>query len=281
VHTPELIVEDARDSLAAAKWAAAPLRWEDIDASERRAAARVRASYLAGRRPEPGPVQEGVLGHLRREPAEGWVGLYRATHPVTGDHFVTRFELEAADLGYRVDGILGYASALGASRGPGPETIHWASRAGRGRRYEDGLPPEEPPRGALPAAVDEEDAYAVGAVALLQPQSAAGLATLGVRPGGRVVHGGAARRALAIATGGAGAALSAIGFDQVLARGAQEGWDVVVDASGVEPAALVEELRGDYDEVVALEPGLADVEPYRRRRGELLRAQARSDAASM
>jgi hypothetical protein len=275
VHTPELIVKDARDHVAAAKWAAAPLRWEDIEPAKRRAAARVRAGYLAGRgRPETGPVQEGVLGHLRREPAEGWIALYRATHPVTSDHFVTRFELEAADLGYRVDGVLGYAAALGASRGPGPDTIYWGSRAGRGRRYEDGLPPDKPPRGALPAPADEEDAYAVGAGVLLQPQSAAGLATLGVRPGGRVVHGGGSRRARAIAAAGPGAALSAIGFDRVLARGADEGWDVVVDASGIGLAALVDELRGTYDEVLALEPGRADVEPYRRRRGELLRAAA-------
>jgi hypothetical protein len=272
-HTPDLIAQEGRDPVAAAKWAAAPLRWDDIEPRERREAARIRAGYLAGRhRPEAGPVQAGVLGHLRREPADGWVALYRATHPVTGDHFVTRFELEAADLGYRVDGVLGYASALGASRGPGPATIHWASRAGRGRRYEDALPSQEPLRGALPAPVEEEDAYAVGPVALLQPGSAAGLASLGVRPGARVVHGGGARRAIAIAASGADAALSAIGFDRVLADAAQDGFDVVVDASGIGLDALVQELRASYDQVRPLAPGLADVAPYRRRRGELLRA---------
>jgi hypothetical protein len=289
VSTPGLPAQDERDPLAAAKWAAAPLRWDDVEPRERRSAARVRAGYLAGRhRSEPQPVPTGVLGHLRRDPAEGWVALYRATHPVIGDHFVTRFDLEAADLGYRVDGVLGFASALGASRGAGPETIHWASRAGRGRRYEDSLPADDAPRGPLPAPVDDEDEYAVGRVALAQPASAAGLATLGLRPGERIVHeapGGAARRAIALTADGADAALSAIGFEQVLAQAADDGWDVVIDASGAGLDAVVEELRGSYDEVFALPPGsllerpgvarsFADVQPYRRRRGEMLRAAA-------
>jgi hypothetical protein len=296
VHTPSLPAADGSDPLAAAKWAAAPLRWDDVEPRERRAAARTRAAYLAGRnRPECQPAQSGVLGHLRRDPAEGWVALYRATHPVTGDHFVTRFELEAADLGYRVDGVLGYASPLGASRGAGPETIHWAARAGRGRRYEDSLPAEVAPPGAAPTPVDEEDEYAVGPVALVQPRSAAGLATLGLRPGGRVVHaapGGGARRAIAMTADGADAALSAIGFEDVLVQAADDGWDVVVDASGAGLEALVQDLRDSYDLVFALPPdsllerpgvarSFADVESYRRRRGEMLRAQASSDARDM
>jgi hypothetical protein len=293
VHTPTLAPAEGRDAVAAAKWAAAPLRWEDVEPAERRRVARVRAGYLAGRhRPPAADAQSGLLGHLRVEPADGWVALYRAAHPVTGDTFVTRYELEAADLGYHVDGILGYASALGASRDRGPETIHWASRAGRGRRYEDTLPSLDPPRGEAPAPIDEEDAYAVGPGALLQPQSAGALATLGVRPGGRVVHGGGAARAIAMTAGGAEAALAAIGFDRVLAAAAQDGWDVVVDASGIGLHDLVEELRDAYDEVFALapdalleEPGIArsfaGVEPYGRRRGELLRAQASRPARPM
>jgi hypothetical protein len=116
----------------------------------------------------------------------------------------------------------------------------------------------------------------------------AGLATLGLRPGGRIVHeaaGGAARRAIAMTADGADAALSAIGFDDVLAQAAEDGWDVVVDASGAGLDALVEELHGSYDEVFALPPdsllerpgaarSFAHVEPYRRRRGEMLRAAA-------
>jgi hypothetical protein len=301
VQTPLLPVESRRDPLAAAKWAAAPLRWDDVPAQERRLAARVRSGYLAGRhRPSsPQPASSGLLGHLRVETADGWVALYRATHPVTGDHFVTRFELEAADLGYRVDGLLGYASALGATRGRGPETIHWASRAGRGRRYEDLLPELEQPHGALPAPTDEEDEFAVGPVAPLQPRSAAGLATLGVRPGGRVVHqagGEEVGRAVAITASGADAALSAIGFEDVLARAAEAGWDVVVDASGAGLEELVDELRGSYAEVYGLAPdamlsgpdadpfadgddairSFADITPYRRRRGAMLRALASS-----
>jgi hypothetical protein len=166
-------------------------------------------------------------------------------------------------------------SALGASHDAGPATIPWASRAGRGRRYEETLPMVAAPRGALHAPVDEEDAYAVGPPALLQARSAAGLATLGVRPGGRVVHGGGARRAIAIAADGADAALYAIGFEGVLAEAARDGWDVIVDASGAGLEALAEELRARYDEVRPLPPApdpFAAIEPYGRRRGEMLRA---------
>ena len=106
----------------------------------------------------------------------------------------------------------------------------------------------------MPASVDDEDEYAVGPVALLQPGSAAGLATLGVRPGGRVVHGGGAPRAIAMVADGADAALSAIGFQAVLALAAADVWDVVVDAAGIELDALADELRTGYEEVLPLPP---------------------------
>jgi hypothetical protein len=287
VHTPAMPLVDGRDLVAAAKWAAAPLRWDDIDPPERREAARERAAFLAGRhRLSTVDAQDGILGHLRAEPADGWVALYRATHPVTGDQYVTRHAHEASDLGYRVDGVLGHVSGLGAVRGPGPEAIAWASQGGRVRRYEEPLPEQrEPPTGDLPASVDDEDAYAVGAAVLLQPRSAAALHTLGLRPGDRAGHHNGGRRAIAIAAVGADAALAAIGFDAVLAQAQSDGWDVVVDASGIALDELVAELRSDYDEVFALpaaalleEPGSARsfqaVEPYRRRRGEMLREAA-------
>ena len=287
VHTPAMPPVDGRDNLAAAKWAAAPLRWDDAEPRERREAARERAAYLAGRqRRATVDAQEGVLGHLRTEPADGWVELYRATHQVTGDQYVTRHAHEASDLGYRVDGVLGHVSALGALRGPGPEAIPWASQGGRVRRYEEPLP-EQPatPTSEPPASTADEDAYAVGAAALLQPRSAAALHTLGLRPGGRAVHEHGGRRAIAIAADGAVAALAAFGFEAVLAQAHADGWDVVVDASGIALDELVEQLRRDYDEVFALpaaalldQPGSArsfeTVEPYRRRRGELLAAAA-------
>jgi hypothetical protein len=287
VHTPAMPPVDGRDNLAAAKWAAAPLRWDDAEPRERREAARTRAAYLAGRhRLATVDAQVGVLGHLRAEPADGWVAVYRATHPVIGDQYVTRHAHEASDLGYRVDGVLGHASALGAVRGPGPVAIPWASQGGRVRRYEEPLP-ERPtlPACEPPVTVDNEDAFAVGAVALLQPRSAAGLHALGVRPGGRAVHEHAARRAIAIAADGADAALAAIGFEAVLAQAQADGWDVVVDASGVALDELVEQLRDDYEEVFAIpaaalleQPGSARsfeaVEPYRCRRGQMLEAVA-------
>ena len=196
---------------------------------------------------------------------------------------MTRFELEATDLGYRVDGVLGYASALGATHGAGPETIHWASRAGRGRRYEESLPALDAPRGAMPASVDDEDEYAVGPVALLQPGSAAGLATLGVRPGGRVVHGGGAPRAIAMVADGADAALSAIGFQAVLALAAADEWTLSWMPPASSSTRSPTRPRTGYEEVLPLPPdalltapgeirSFADVSPYRRRRGDMLRA---------
>ncbi len=64
-----------------------------------------------------------------------------ATHPATGDQLVTRSEWEASDLGYEVDGVLGYAYDppvdLGERTG-GPAEIPWGSRLGRVRRRTGG-----------------------------------------------------------------------------------------------------------------------------------------------
>ena len=105
----------------------------------------------------------------------------------------------------------------------------------------------------MPASVDEEDEYAVGPAALLQPGSAAALATLGVRPGGRAVHGGGAQRAIAIAANGADAALvrsASRPCSRWLRPTAGTSWSMRRHRG----ARLVEELRGTYDEVFAFLP---------------------------
>ncbi|MEJ7893293.1 MAG: hypothetical protein WKF94_11705 [Solirubrobacteraceae bacterium] len=53
---------------------------------------------------------------------------------------MTRSELEATDLGYVVDGILGYVLLrLGQHYGlPAPPEIPWGSRFGQRRRYAEG-----------------------------------------------------------------------------------------------------------------------------------------------
>jgi hypothetical protein len=56
-----------------------------------------------------------TLGWLRREDAHGCSALFSTTHPVTGDQLVTRFAQSAIDLGYLVDGVLGYILVTGAA----------------------------------------------------------------------------------------------------------------------------------------------------------------------
>ena len=78
-----------------------------------------------------------TLGWLRRRPATGYSPLFSATHPVSGDQFLTRSELEATDLGYSVDGVLGYIFDAGVDHSSVLEatTVLWGARFGQGRRY--------------------------------------------------------------------------------------------------------------------------------------------------
>ncbi|HWM09624.1 MAG TPA: glycosyltransferase [Solirubrobacteraceae bacterium] len=131
------------DPRRAARWVVAPLAWSGGRAGIRTAGSRARRlgrGRLGRRRTRQEP---NVLGWLRREPAPGFSPLFSATHPVTGDQFVTRSEIEATDLGYEIDGVLGYVGDAGASRrrADQPASILWGSRFGRGRRYVEGPRP--------------------------------------------------------------------------------------------------------------------------------------------
>jgi hypothetical protein len=129
------------DPMRAARWMLAPLTWGSIPppAWAQRATAS-RARHLARRRGRPKlrrADRDRTLGWLRRAPADGYSALFSATHPVTGDQFLTRSRIEATDLGYRIDGVLGYLFNAGADA---PATLNatdvlWGSRFGRGRRY--------------------------------------------------------------------------------------------------------------------------------------------------
>jgi Glycosyl transferase family 2 len=63
-----------------------------------------------------------TLGWLRREDSPGCGALFSTTHPVTGDQLVTRFAQSAMDLGYLVDGVLGYILVAGACDEAGEES---------------------------------------------------------------------------------------------------------------------------------------------------------------
>lgn len=133
----------ARTPVAAARWVGAPLKWggRRPQAWAMRAAA-ARAQRLAGERGQAPPAGRPVtLGYVRQEPAPGWSLLVSATHPALPDQFITRSELEATDLGYEVDGVLGRVADGGAdrSRDAQPAEIKWGSRFGQERRYYEGL----------------------------------------------------------------------------------------------------------------------------------------------
>ena len=130
----------SRDS---ARWVAAPLGWARPPRAWAARAAVSRARRLAQAATARAAASgEETLGWLRTEPGYGWSPLFSATHPALADQFVTRSELEAMDLGYRVDGVLGYVCDVVADPADGHAgEILWTSRFGRRRRLAEGPAP--------------------------------------------------------------------------------------------------------------------------------------------
>jgi hypothetical protein len=129
---------------ASLRWAAAPLGWPE--GRPRAWAARATASRLSRLRAErlqasPAASSRVLLGYLRHEPSPGWGPLFSAVHPALPDQYVTRSELEATDMGYRVEGVLGYVldRCADRSRDALPAEVKWGSRFGQRRRYVEGL----------------------------------------------------------------------------------------------------------------------------------------------
>jgi hypothetical protein len=128
------------------RWTAAPLAWAEwrprawavrASAGRLRALARERSrhSEIAGR-----TDLAVTLGYLRRDPAPGWTQVFSGTHPVLQDQYLTRSEIEASDMGYKIDGLLGYVMDRFAI--PSDQMVlaevKWASRFGQRRRYSEG-----------------------------------------------------------------------------------------------------------------------------------------------
>ena len=137
---------DERELKAKLRWTVAPLSWprgRPKAWAARAAASRARMLiakdvYVGG---STLSIPTGaVLGYMRNAPSPGWSPLFSATHPALPDQYVTRSELEATDMGYKVDGILGYAIDRFADRSLDalPNEIKWASHFGHGRRYIEG-----------------------------------------------------------------------------------------------------------------------------------------------
>lgn len=123
--------------VATVRWTVAPMTWA---AGRLPKSWGVRAAVGRGRRIargfDAGFADAETLGHLRREPARGWTELWSGTHAVTGDQMLSPSRRELTDLGYVVDGSLGYIATAYASD-PGAleaEEVPWGSRFGQGRR---------------------------------------------------------------------------------------------------------------------------------------------------
>jgi hypothetical protein len=124
-------------AVTGSKWVAAPLAWSGRPRLSALRAAASRARHLAADaagRNAAGPEPK-ALGYLRAENTIGCTPLFSALHPAIGDQFLTRSTLEAKDMGYWIEGVLGYIADIGAARVRGPRTILWGSRFGVHRRY--------------------------------------------------------------------------------------------------------------------------------------------------
>jgi glycosyltransferase involved in cell wall biosynthesis len=124
------------------RWVAAPLRWRGFGRRLRRAEALASRALEAPRhlRARPAPPERPVAGYIWADAAPSHVPLYSALHPVTGDQLLTRYPMEAGDMGYVGTTLLGYLSDtpalcddLGLDRRPVP----WASRFGLEARRAD------------------------------------------------------------------------------------------------------------------------------------------------
>jgi len=136
-------------------WAGAPLKWAGRRPrmwAARATGGRIRAAMLEARRDSrdritarTGHKEDGtaLLGYLRREPSPGWSPLFSSRHPALNDQYITRSEAEATDMGYVVEGILGYTLDRLADRLRDEDLVEikWASHFGQRRRYIEGRRP--------------------------------------------------------------------------------------------------------------------------------------------
>ncbi len=122
-----------------ARWVVAPLTWRG-DVAPKRALARATArrfldlassshrSETARREPAGAPV-----GYLSSTSRPGWIALFSAIHPVTGDQLLANSAIEAGDMGYVNATLLGHVvevAPLTGRRGRNRVTVPWASRFG-------------------------------------------------------------------------------------------------------------------------------------------------------
>ncbi|HKZ15012.1 MAG TPA: glycosyltransferase family 4 protein [Solirubrobacterales bacterium] len=123
--------------LVSARWAVAPLSWDDLGATAARAKVGGRRALTALRRlrrqvPDPAPQGEPHAWLFDR-PGLGMLALFAATHPVTGDQLLTRDLDLVARLGYGPARHLGFLRALAPVTGDlaeHPVATPWLHRFG-------------------------------------------------------------------------------------------------------------------------------------------------------
>jgi hypothetical protein len=139
---PLLARHRRRPSVAAARWIAAPLTWDGgkphLYAMRASGSRLRRVARRQAHPPMTAPDRKRLLGYVMAGPVRGASPLFAARHPVIGDQFVTRSEIEAHDMGYVVEGVLGWVSDSRAQKTIGGPAI-WASRFGQRRRYIEGF----------------------------------------------------------------------------------------------------------------------------------------------
>jgi hypothetical protein len=120
------------------RWAAAPANWRGFGHYEARARSVVRRAIdarreLAQPRSTPPAPSGAPAGYIFDAEGPGRLPLYTASHPVTGDQFVTSYRLEAQDMGYVGITQLGWISdrsPVTGRRDIRRLSVPWASRYG-------------------------------------------------------------------------------------------------------------------------------------------------------
>jgi hypothetical protein len=137
------LAEDSPDLRQLAHWAAAPAAWRGFgrrgararSVARRASEARSLLRTAAPVRPAAGSARVGY-GHS--QPGLGRVPLYAARHRVTGDQLLTRYPLEAQDMGYEGLELLAWINErtpVTGESGFRRIAVPWASRYGLEARW--------------------------------------------------------------------------------------------------------------------------------------------------
>jgi glycosyltransferase involved in cell wall biosynthesis len=144
VTTEDYQLADGRpDARTTVRWVVAPATWGLGRSIPPRARAVARRALGAGRvltrRSGASPDRGDPAGWLFREGGHGRLPLYSAQQAVTGDQFLTRFPMEAADMGYTGIELLGWMLPRALVTGTldlMPTAAPWARHFGQKVRME-------------------------------------------------------------------------------------------------------------------------------------------------